>query len=91
MLHGKPIAYLKSMKAISAISILLFVVSCAVVPKDYPPNKPFVFKTNINIEGKFKRDEKNDILSRLETQMDDSIRVRTVQKFIFWNLIGCYM
>ena len=87
MLHGKPVAYLKRMKGIAAICIILLAGSCAVVPKDYPPNRPFVYKTNINLEGKFKRDEKNDILSRLETQLHDSVRVKTVTKFLVLNYL----
>ena len=87
MLHGYPGTHRQLMKVFFAIVIAIFVVSCGVTPKNYPPNKPFVYKTNVNLEGKFKRDEKNDILSRLEGQLDDSIRVRTVQKWIFLKIL----
>jgi len=88
MLHGYPGTHRQIMKVFFAIAIAMSVVSCGVVtPKNYPPNKPFVYKTNVNLEGKFKRDEKNDIRSRLEGQLDDSIRIRTVQKFIFWHVL----
>ncbi|MBK9661324.1 MAG: hypothetical protein IPO68_15730 [Chitinophagaceae bacterium] len=30
---------------------LLLIASCSTIVKSYPANKPFVFKTNINITG----------------------------------------
>jgi len=55
MLHGYPGTHRQIMKVFFAIVIAMSVVSCGVVtPKNYPPNKPFVYKTNVNLEGKFK-------------------------------------
>ena len=34
-------------------------VSCDVVPKDYPVDKPFVYETNINLQGSFSKEEKD--------------------------------
>ena len=62
---------------------LLFLVSCGVVPKNYPRNTPFVFKYNVDVEGKFTTDEKEELENRLENQLDDSIRVRTVHKLFY--------
>jgi len=56
--------------------------SCGVIPKDYQPNRPFVYEYNINLHGNFSRDEESELESRLENQLDDSIRVRTVRKLI---------
>jgi outer membrane protein insertion porin family len=61
-------------------------ISCTVI-KNYPVNKPFVYKTNINIEGKYTKGEKKQLKSQLEQQLHDSVRARGQQKFIFWYTI----
>ncbi|MBD0332266.1 MAG: BamA/TamA family outer membrane protein [Chitinophagaceae bacterium] len=66
------------------LAALMIFASCTVVKK-YPANRPFVFKTNIKLEGKFTTDEKKDLTSKLNQQLHDSIRVRTVQKLIGWE------
>jgi outer membrane protein insertion porin family len=62
----------------------LFFHSCTVV-KNPPPNTPFVYETNIDIVGKFSTDEKKQLKSQLQQQLDDSIRVRKQQKFLLWK------
>jgi outer membrane protein assembly factor BamA len=66
---------------IAAASFLLH--SCGVVPKNYPANKPFVFKYNIEVQGNFTAEEKNQLKSRLANQLDDSIRVRAARKLLY--------
>lgn len=67
-----------------AAGLLLFsAASCSVVPKNYPAGKPFVYKTNINLEGNFSKEEKINLLSQLENQLHDSVRVRTVYKLFY--------
>lgn len=83
MLTGKPPFYINTLKAFAACSIIFFLVSCGVVPKNYPRNKPFVYEYNINVEGNFTKEEKASLQSRLRNQLDDSIRVRTAHKFIY--------
>jgi outer membrane protein insertion porin family len=66
------------------VAVLLFLFSsCGVVPKNYPVNKPFVFDYTVKVEG---LDTSADYISTLENrlskQLDDSIKVRTVRKFI---------
>jgi len=78
MLFTKPQILFTYLKVITAGLSLLFVVSCAVVPKNYQPNKPFVYEYKINIEGNFTKEERNDLESRLENQLDDSIHIRTI-------------
>jgi len=57
---------------------LLSIFSCRVPTKNYPRNKPFVYKTIIKIEDKLPNDEKQDLALRLENQLDDSLRAKTV-------------
>ncbi len=71
----------------SFIFLLIMVFAgCGVIPKDYPPYEPFVYKTNIKLEGNFSTEEKNELESKLSTQLDDSIRVRTLDK-LFWSVL----
>ncbi|RYY83860.1 MAG: hypothetical protein EOO15_20550, partial [Chitinophagaceae bacterium] len=58
---------------------LLLLAACSV--KNYPVNKPFVYKANVHIQDpSMPRDEKSDIESRLRQQLHDSINVRRVSK-----------
>lgn len=58
-----------------AISVSLF--ACT-VPRKYPLRRPFVFATNIKVEGNLKPAEKQDLAARLANQVDDSLRVQEV-------------
>ena len=53
--------------------ILLLASSCTVVKK-YKPYKPFVFENEIAFDGKMNGDEKNDLRSKLEGQIEDSVK-----------------
>jgi outer membrane protein insertion porin family len=66
-----PPAYLLAL----AISLSLF--ACT-VPRKYPLHRPFVFATNIKVEGNLKPSEKQDLAGRLANQLDDSLRVQVV-------------
>lgn len=63
-----------------------FLFSCSTV-RNFPKNKPFVYKTEITLNGKFNTDERKDLLQKLQTQLHDSIRVRSVQKLVFWHTL----
>ena len=47
-----------------------------IVPKKYQQQKPFVFSTNINIQGNLPGSEKADLKLKLENQLDDSLKIR---------------
>lgn len=53
------------------------VISCT-VPRKYQKNKPFVFKTNIEVQGNIKLSERQDLEARLANQLDDSLKTRIV-------------
>jgi outer membrane protein insertion porin family len=65
-----------------AILACIFIFSC-VTPKKYPVNKPFVFETKINIQGNLSPADKLDLQTRLQNQLDDSLKTRTVTKRVF--------
>lgn len=60
--------------------------SCVTFVKKYPENKPFVYKTNINLIGNFSKDEKANLISGLEEQIDDSMQVRKLDKLL-WSVM----
>lgn len=65
-------------------ALLIFFSSCSVV-KDYPVRRPFVYNTNIELEGKFSKDERKELTDQLEEQLHDSIMVRRLDKLIGWE------
>lgn len=66
-----------------AASLVIFVSSCNVIyVKNYPRNKAFVYKTNITVKGGLSKDSAEFIRSKLQNQVDDSLKVRTVRKLI---------
>ena len=81
MLEAKPLSFLTGF-IITATTVLVL-ISCSVVPKNYPANKPFVFETNINVEGNLSKEERDVLASQLRTQLDDSMRAKTVYKLIY--------
>lgn len=79
MIPGKSINSYNKLNAIAAGIIILFISSCAVVvPKNYPKRKPFVYEYKINLEGNFTNEERIDLKSKLENQLDDSIHIRKI-------------
>ncbi|MEJ7767005.1 MAG: BamA/TamA family outer membrane protein [Chitinophagaceae bacterium] len=56
---------------------VITVLSCK-VPKKYQKDKPFVFKTSIEVQGNLKLSERQDLELRLLNQLDDSLKVRLV-------------
>lgn len=60
------------------LPILLVSLFACRVPKNYQAYKPFVYKTKITVEDKMPNDEKQDLVVRLENQLDDSLRAKTV-------------
>lgn len=58
--------------------------SCTTV-RNFPANQPFVYKTNIEVGGKFSKEEQKQLESGLEQQLHDSIQVRSVSKLIGWR------
>ncbi len=66
------------------VALFFLTTSCTIV-KNYPVRKPFVYATNIAVQGKFETDEKKELAQRLQEQLHDSIRVRSVGKIIGWD------
>lgn len=82
MLTGQPFSFKKLRFFLVALPAIL-VASCGVIPKNYPAGKPFVFQTNINVNGNFSSNERETLESRLKAQLDDSMRARSVSKLFY--------
>jgi outer membrane protein assembly factor BamA len=82
MLSGTNTFYTHFCKALIAGTLLLAFASCTIVKK-YQPNKPFVYKTNINLIGNFSNEEKEQLIAGLKGQLDDSMQVRKVDKLLW--------
>ncbi len=65
-------------------AILIFALFSCRVPVDFQKGKPFVYKTTIQVEGDIKGDEKQELESRLQNQLDDSLQTKTVTAFFPW-------
>jgi outer membrane protein insertion porin family len=67
---------------------ILLIHACKTV--EYPINKPYVYKTKINIVGNYTNAEKKRLLEKLEKQIDDSLKTSrrrdTVLRFIPYSI-----
>lgn len=85
MLSGKPTSHITLLKVILTGFFFTFIVSCTVVKK-YQPDKPFVYKTNINLIGNFTKAEKQGLTAGLSDQLDDSMQARRLDKLLWSTL-----
>lgn len=83
MLSRKSSIHPTSCYAIFSLICIAVLASCSVIPRNYPEKTPFVYEYNINVEGNFTKEQKEDLESGLKNQLDDSIRVRTSNKFFY--------
>lgn len=82
MLSGKLTTHINLLKVFLAGCFLCFFASCTIVKK-YQPNKPFVYKTNINLIGNFSKADKQNLIAGLEDQLDDSMQARRLDKLLW--------
>jgi len=69
--------------------LLLLFSSCITVvsKKQYQKDKPFVFKTKISVSGNIKPAEKAELISKLENQLDDSLKTRVISYAAVYNTL----
>lgn len=68
----------------SVLIPLLLLSSCTTL-RNYPANRPFVYETNIEVAGKFSKEEQKQLESDLQLQLDDSMKVRSISKLAGWK------
>ena len=86
MVPGRPFSFTTLRNFVIGGSWLLLAASCATIVKNYPARTPFVYKTNINITGNIASDTAALIESRLEDQLDDSMKARSQSKLL-WSVM----
>lgn len=88
MSAGHPLFCKICPKVIITVLVALSLFSCKapVIVKKYQPGKPFVYQTNIKVNGNFSNEERDKLASRLKSQLDDSMRSRSVSK-VFWSVM----
>ncbi len=64
-----------------AVSFVLTCFAACTVVKNPPPNKPFIYQTNVHVQGDLTQDRKKELELGLLDQLHDSVRVRSVAKF----------
>jgi len=65
--------------------VLLFSFTACIVVKNPPPNKPFIYQTNVHVVGDLKEEEKKELTAGLLDQLYDSVRVKSIAKFAGWD------
>lgn len=60
--------------------LLLWLVTGCKVIKNYPGPQPFVYKTTIKLDAKLPSSERASLISKMETQVADSLQVRYSKK-----------
>jgi outer membrane protein insertion porin family len=64
---------------------ILMLPACHIVRKEQQ-DKPFTFKNSFEVKGeKFSKDELIALKSRLNAQLDDSAKVKVIDKLFFWH------
>ncbi len=69
------------------VLVCLLLASCY-IPKKYQKGKPFVTKNNIEVKGgNFTKEERATLKQRLNAQLDDSSKIKQVDKLFIRHLI----
>lgn len=93
MSSGRQVTFFSfSRWSLCGLLCLLLATSCKhgrllTVPRNYDPAKPFVFSTTINIEGKTPDYSKQELQTKLQEQVDDSMKARVVSFAGFINVL----
>ncbi len=85
MLTGQSFHHSIHSKALFAGFLLLMLASCTIVRK-YPRDKSFVYQTNINVNGNFSNEQRQELIAGLAGQLDDSIKARRLDR-LFWKVL----
>ncbi len=85
MFQGTPRSFSLVLRSFLSLYVIVLLASCTIVKK-YQPNKPFVYKTNINLIGNFTNDQRQELVAGLEGQLDDSMVARKVDKLL-WSVM----
>lgn len=86
MLQSRKVTF-SLFKCCAALLLTVLFSGCVTIVKRPPAGKPFVYKTNVKVQGARDAGERSELQSRLMNQLDDSLRVRT-RSYPLWNTIS---
>ncbi|MFM2146081.1 MAG: hypothetical protein RL732_917, partial [Bacteroidota bacterium] len=69
------------------LGLLLTSLPSCVIFQKYPANKPFAYKTRIDLYGDLPKPDKQEMIAKLEAQLDDSLRSRVVSYAGLWKVV----
>lgn len=64
---------------------ILLATSCSV--RNYNSSKPFPYRTNINLVGKTPEYDRLELQTRLQEQVDDSLKTRLISSWVFFRAL----
>ena len=76
MLLARQVTVFSVVRNITCFALVVALIASCTVPKKVQPGKPFVYKTNININGNVP--DKLQLGERLQNQLDDSLKTRII-------------
>ena len=89
-----PINKTRFFQQLRNILILSLVLSSCIIPRKYQKGKPFVTENKIEVTGgNFTKDERTSVKQRLNAQLDDSSKIRVVDKLFllhYYNSPAAY-
>jgi outer membrane protein insertion porin family len=75
-------------KLLKNIFITTILFSSCTFPRKFQKDKPFVYKTTIEVKGgNFTKEERNTLKQRLSSQLDDSMMVKTKDRWLVIHYI----
>ncbi|MHA4807649.1 translocation and assembly module lipoprotein TamL [Flavitalea flava] len=78
MLHRRQVTVSFFNPAFVLSTVVLILLFSCTTPKNYQAGKPFVYNVDIKVDGKLKKNEKQDLTAKLTNQLDDSLRTQIV-------------
>ena len=78
MRSSRPIRCSPNLSGAWIVLVCVLLAASCTIPRRYQANKPFVFKTNIDVQGTVESSDNTDIELRLANQLDDSLKPRVV-------------
>ena len=78
MSDGQQVNFFAYYRWVVPLSFLLIIAASCTTAKKYQKYKPFVYRTNINLESDLPASRKTELKAGLLNQLDDSLKVRTV-------------
>lgn len=78
MIFHRQVSFFSSFSIQLVAGLLLLGFASCTQPKKFQHGKPFVFKTSISVSGNLANADKQDMIARLENQLDDSLKTRII-------------